>query len=204
MAYVPVPNTLQCELRFVWAGQEVETGMYFLKAGGWDVADMPAVGDILKGAWDNHCRPVTATTCALTEIYMTNLESEFAFTYSYTTGLPLAGTTGTESLPNNCTLAFSFGTAGRGRSFRGRMYPPGIAEGYVSGNTVSSLWTDAWRDFHDIVTSSMLVLGGVHSVVSRISNGAPRIVGLSTPVLSATFKDTVIDSQRRRLPGRGS
>lgn len=41
-------------------------------------------------------------------------------------------------------------------------------------------------------------------VVSRYLNNVPRTVGTSTLVLEASYRDRIVDSQRRRLPGRGA
>jgi hypothetical protein len=39
--------------------------------------------------------------------------------------------------------------------------------------------------------------------VSRYANGAPRTVGIATPVTSVVLVDQRVDSQRRRLVGIG-
>ncbi len=41
-----------------------------------------------------------------------------------------------------------------------------------------------------------------HSIVSYVEDGEPRVTGLVTPV-TAYESDGVMDSQRRRLTGRG-
>jgi hypothetical protein len=40
-------------------------------------------------------------------------------------------------------------------------------------------------------------------VVSYYNNGAWRLTATITPIISFAFADLAIDSQRRRLPGRG-
>jgi hypothetical protein len=44
----------------------------------------------------------------------------------------------------------------------------------------------------------------VHVVVSRYHLGAPRVTGIATPVITYLATDNNVDSQRRRLTGRGT
>jgi len=42
-----------------------------------------------------------------------------------------------------------------------------------------------------------------HCVISRFNAGAPRTTGVATKVTSCVVVDPYVDSQRRRLTGRG-
>jgi len=57
--------------------------------------------------------------------------------------------------------------------------------------------------FTQLITQSN-VAGIPFVVVSKKSGGLPRAIGLSTPVQQSVIVDNILDSQRRRLPGRGS
>jgi hypothetical protein len=45
---------------------------------------------------------------------------------------------------------------------------------------------------------------GTWVVVSRFSGGVERVTGVTTPVVQAAYHDLNLDSQRRRLTGRGT
>lgn len=105
--------------------------------------------------------------------------------------------------PNNVTLAVKKITGLAGRSFRGRWYHVGIRENDTAGNTaVPSLITALETLYNQLNT---LTGSFVHhlAVVSRFANGVPRIVGIATEVIDHVA-DPTLDSQRRRLPGRGA
>lgn len=122
---------------------------------------------------------------------------------SWTTGLPIAGTNGTASMPNNVALALAFKTALRGRSFRGRIFLPGLTEGNVVDNTVQPAFITAWYTFFGILASTLIDLIAWQVVVSRVEGGDPRPAGVVTQVNNWIVTNTVVDSMRRRLPGRG-
>jgi hypothetical protein len=54
---------------------------------------------------------------------------------------------------------------------------------------------------HDAVSGANTVQLGVNSFIDA---GTDRIPALFTRAISVNLSDTIFDSQRRRLPGRGS
>ena len=52
--------------------------------------------------------------------------------------------------------------------------------------------------------STVLPAGWIWVVVSKQASGLPRTAGVFTEVFQALVVDLIVDSQRRRLPGRGS
>lgn len=191
-------------MRYVWDGQRVQNNLYFYSPAFWNVSKATALSEYIVQAWSTYARPSVASTCSLASIYCTDLTTENSFTYEHVTGLPLAGTQGTASMPNNCTIAVSYVTALRGRSFRGRSYLVGLTEGNVTGNTVASAFVDAWVDFLEDLDNGVLIdLTAYQVVVSRIEQGNPRPSGIASQVLTRVARDYVVDTQRGRLPGRG-
>lgn len=111
---------------------------------------------------------------------------------------------------NQDTFCIKLNTALRGRSFRGRTYVLAVATNlYADANSLSSSSvTTLVGHFTTLITDSGIA-GHPLGVLSRYSgvdaNGKPipRAAGLLTDVISATATDNIIDSQNRRLPGRG-
>lgn len=118
---------------------------------------------------------------------------------------PALGGVASEAAPNNVCIAVSFRTGVAGRSFRGRNYISGIPNSTININVLSGTFgvdiTDAYNLL--LVGGGALPANWVWVVTSYFTGGAPRAVGLTTPIMQAILTDTVVDSQRRRLPGRG-
>lgn len=202
MAFIPVPNTVHAELVFNQQGQVVENNLYFYCAVDPTVEMMADLADILADWWHTHVATVTANSTALTTIKVTSLEQAFAPGIETPLNPPDPGLVNSPGLPNNATLVTTFVTGLRGRSFRGRNYFIGLAEGMVVGNVVDALQvTNINAGYENL----LLALAGTDwswVVVSRYSDKQPRDIGVVTDVVT-TKSDGIIDSQRRRLPGRG-
>lgn len=203
MPFVATPNGLSLELRYNWNGQLCENVLNFQVPTDLDPAALETFGSGIASAWATHAAPATVNTCRLTELYFTDLSSVDGFTFTF---IPEGGVPGTQilpSMPNNVSCALSLRTNSRGRSYRGRIYPPGMAEASADANVVGAGWRAAWLAFVSNVMSEALDAGFALAVLSKRANGVERPTGVLTAVTTILFTDDVIDSQRRRLPGRG-
>jgi hypothetical protein len=117
----------------------------------------------------------------------------------------MAGLGGDQSSPANVTACISFRTGLSGRSYRGRNYIAGIQEEDTSGSRfAAALLTglqSAYEALGDVLTG--LANPAQHVVLSRYALGSLRPEAIPTAVLSYLFVDDAVDSQRRRLIGRG-
>lgn len=203
MAFIPVPNTLKVELVMSWDTQVVENVLHYEWIAPWSIARANELAADLVSWWSATMDAYVANTVSLNLIRMTDLESETGFVVNYATGLPLAGANTNPSLPNSNTVVITKRTANRGRSFRGRIYQVGLTENVVTANAVSSVVVGQLIAAWELIRVVALTGGDAEmGVVSLQSNLAPRTTGIITPITNFT-SDGVIDSQRRRLPGRG-
>jgi hypothetical protein len=205
MVFVPALNTAQANLRFTFDSQQAENTLYFQKAGGpITQPELDTLGSDLATWWDVNLRQALSSTLVMREVYLVDLTSQTSASATYTPGTPLQGGDTTQPLPNNVSFAVSFRTAGRGRSARGRNYIAGLTEQNVTGNelvtTMVTYIVDAYKELLDPAT-----LGSIWtwSVVSRFQNKAARASALVQPITAVSTTDAVVDSQRKRLPGRG-
>lgn len=204
MAFVPAPNTLQAELRYLYGSQQCENVVYFTGSGGVTPALATSLGAALVAWWNANFKASSPTTMALREVYLTDLSSASSFTVSYVTGLPSNGTNVGDPLPFNCAHCVSFRTANRGRSGRGRNYVTGLIDTDALANTlIAGRVTTDVNAYAALVGAGTFVAGLQFVVVSRFSGGAPRPTALIQPITSVLSVDTTVDSMRRRLPGRG-
>lgn len=107
------------------------------------------------------------------------------------------GATGGDASPGNATLAVKQMTGRSGKSYRGRNFWPGLAEGQTIGNQVISA----------LITALSIIftrnLTGFVGVVGTYIPCVPSRKLLQLHNIVAFSMDKFIDSQRRRLTGRG-
>jgi hypothetical protein len=207
MAFIPTPGCAQVEIQQDWAGEACQTVLHYTNAGGvYGLTELLNLGDaIVAFLTQSFIRALWPTTWSLTGVRVIDVSDQFGSAVDVVTGLPSAGTRAGAQLPNNCCLVLTKRTLLRGRAFRGRIYFGPLTETDVVANIVNGA----------VVASTLANLSGLlaiedaalvtHTmqVLSRQLNNVPRIEGEMTPVIGLT-SDGVIDSQRRRLPGRGS
>lgn len=205
MPFVPTVNTLRADLHYLWDSQQCSNSLYFQGSASPDIALATELGEALISWWETEYAPNVAETVSLQEVVLTDLTNETSFSIAVTTGLPISGTVASPSLPNNVSLCISFRTAQRGRSSRGRNYVVGMCESQAVASEATEGFIGVMLDaYEQLIGAGTFVAGLQWVVVSTISNGDPRSSGLAQPVTSVIVTDPVIDSQRRRLPGRGN
>lgn len=203
MPFIPAENVVQVELRFIQFAQQVENTLYYYSADSFGAGDLPALTEMVGDWWDAEIRPYQSSSVTLNEIYATDLTSNVSPVYSDTSRNGQAGGNGaTAGLPGNVSIVVSFRTQGRGRSARGRNYFIGLVEGAAVGNTVDPLVASAIEEGYNAM-STYVTFPWQWIVLSRYFEGAPRTEGLIQPVTNAIIVDSNLDSQRRRLNGRG-
>lgn len=201
MPFVPVVNAVEVTVKYMYRQQLCENVYGFLDNDG-----LPTTADVdnllvLMEQWLNdeympflsdnvsglalHARSLTTITSPV---------ADRAFTT--TGGIVVAAD------PNNVSLAVSFRTGIPGRSFRGRSYIIGIPADQINENEVSGTFLANMITAYEALAPIMGTMWS-HAVLSKFTGGAPRVSGVASPVLSYLFSDNIIDSQRRRLPGRG-
>lgn len=205
MAFVPAPGIAEVQVRATYSGQQVMNRIMV------DVLHTPTQGDLntitaAVGAWwVGNVKALVAPTVSLREVYAKTLEVANGPQATFSSGLPDAGTATGGGLPNSTSLAVSLRTGLTGRSARGRWFWYGFTEGQVTDNTVDSGVATSIVACIDNLLSTITGLSSVPVIVSYISGGAPRVGGpVYFPITDALLVDPIVDSQRRRLPGRGS
>jgi len=106
------------------------------------------------------------------------------------------GTAAGFSNPGNVAYAVSWRTGRPGRRFRGRTYLTNMSEGETTGDTITSGLLSTIATFAAEFLLSRLA-GSFKSAVGS------RVGGFSTPLTGYVLEPT-LDSQRRRLAGRGA
>lgn len=206
MAFQPVPNGVQTSLIYQWGGQICENVLGWHANAGFNATELQALDVSVAANWKAHIAPVTSNLVTLLRVEGVNLGEA---TGPVDTTLPIAPAVGGlagASVPNNVTLAIAIRTPLRGRSYRGRIFHVGLAELQLADSThvdssegVTIL--SAWRAFVNAVQTD--IPAALFSVISRRNDGVERPFGVVTPYSDFYLADNALDSQRRRLAGRG-
>lgn len=204
MPFVPVPNTVQVEVIWELDGQRVENVHYYEFSTTPTESDIGSLLAAVRAFIESELMPLLSSTLKLVEVIGTLLTAIDSISLSNVVSPPVAGGNSTQQLPNNVTYTITKKTAQRGRSFRGRNYVPGLTEDAVNLNAINPTFRndllDVWEGLRLVAAED----GWTMVVVSRISGGVERVSGVTTPVTAISTADPTVDSQRRRLPGRGN
>jgi hypothetical protein len=147
-----------------------------------------------------------SSTVSLTRIRTKALDSLNAPFEDYTLPTPRTGGQGGASLPTNATFCIKLGTGLTGRSARGRLYFVGLnANALVNTNQVGFVFAGALvTQINNLMTAITAANANWHLVVTSFREaGAWRSEGKNFRVTSVAVVDYNVDSQRRRLIGRG-
>lgn len=211
MAFVPVPNTIQVEALFLLDGQRIENTLYFERTGGWNVTQISEWLEQVQTIIQEELLPLLSSSIQFIELVARLLDAASSIGFSLPINPPINGGLGVESMPNNVSYTVSFKTGLTGRSFRGRNYISGLGVDSVASNTIAAATRTGLLEYFDVLLAAANANATPWVVVSRYSGidpdtgkPIPRVTGVTTPVTSVTTYDLTVDSQRRRLPGRGS
>lgn len=202
MTFVPAANVLEVQMVGTLAAQPVQNSLHVLGPAVWTQASF----DVLRANVTdlmNALKSGQSTDFSWIRVDAVDLTSQTAPTYSHVIPGGIAGTSASPSLPNNVAYCVSFRTAGRGRSSRGRNYIAGLSETHVTANNLSGTVISTFLAAYSAFSAACEADGFNWVVLSRFQNGQPRQAGLTQFVTAVVATDTVVDSQRRRLPGRG-
>lgn len=163
-------------------------------------ADLLPLAQLFYNWWHTNYRLAVSPDCFLNQIQVRVLNPALPLALDYSTGLPEAGAyvpgSGDTIEPGNVTAAMSLRTGLAGRSQRGRFYVPSWHKDQVtSDDRMNSSWVTTYVSILAQLLATFLTQPYQLAIFHKATN-------LFTLVTSFVV-DAVLDSQRRRLPGRG-
>ncbi|HMC75206.1 MAG TPA: hypothetical protein VKG87_12960 [Terriglobales bacterium] len=205
MPLPPVPNAAKVTIHGIWDSQQTITDLWFI---GPDAnpspAQMTTLGNLVATWLTDWFLGPLCTAYAVQKVRVKDMSQVDGPLIEVFTP-DASGGVSSEPVPNNVDPAITFRSSVGGRSGHGRVYIPGTPNSEVTLNTVSNtfigLMTDAFAQFLPAGATDPTPF--VWSVVSYFTAGAPRVTPFSFPIINVGFTDNIVDSQRRRLPGRG-
>lgn len=205
MTFIPVENTAHVLIQGSCDGQQVNNDLYFRHTSGPIAAtDLSALALAIGTWWAGGVLPLLNESYLFGVVRARDLTTANGFVAESQFALTPGGVSG-EAAPNNCTMSVSFRAAFAGRNFRGRNYIPCLTNSQVTGNVIDSGFiNDIRTQYEELITGGGTTPAGwIWVVVSRFLNGLPRAAGVFNEIFSVIVVDNIVDSQRRRLPGRG-
>lgn len=211
MAEVGTPHVMKVMLQFTPNPTGIIAGNIFYLEDDSDAifADLAGVRTAIENAVHTNLLPVAYTNVDWIGVELTDVRTvpfgggAFPFVAAQTGAL-----TGSGQLPSSVSIAIKKLTGSLGRSHRGRWYwYLGDVDALTSdgdsvdatqlGNIEAAL--GAFQD--DVETALAPALVGI---VSYVENKTPRSSGLFEHIIGWAHADVHVDSQRRRLLGRGT
>ena len=204
MAFIPAPNTARVSLVMNQDGQTIVNVFHFTKVptSPFTFGELQQLAQDFVTTWVNTVAAHQNADVAYTSIVARALDSLSA--PSYEGPITGNGDVSDTPMPTNVTIAIKWITALGGRSYRGRTYHVGLSAGSISNSTLAQATLDAILAAYNEFLTQMGALGWRMVVTSYQQNGIPRVSGISTAITGAVAEDNALDSQRRRLPKRGT
>lgn len=203
MAFVPFENTIKAEMIYTWNAERCENVLYYQFEEAVTEAALLDLADALRSIEDTNLKIHRTSAAQLELIRTTDMTVDNGIGVDIPIVPPIAGTVAGGSAPNNVSWAIKKNSPRRGRSYRGRIYHIGMPLAGFSGSLVGSTFRSETLEDYENLLSVVGTLGVYDMIIaSRIADGVERAVGEKTIVTSLSADD-VLDSQRRRLPGRG-
>jgi len=204
--FIAVPGAAYVKLNMTLSAQQVQCTLGFEQVVFKTDFVSAELDRLCEGVYNWYSTEVMAYLSGdlvLRSVEAVDLSSQFASFGSYAPPVPADGSVATVSLPGNCAVCISFLTASRGRRARGRNFIPGVPKASLDGidtvaNTTLNPILTAYSEMETTINNG-IPEAWRHIVISRADG-----LGARYAVTEYTFRDRVVDSQRRRLPGRGA
>lgn len=204
MAFQSVPNTAIAVCHGVMNGQQIANTFYGEFPSGYVESDLQEFADVVDSVWGGVITPLLNAAYEYTGTEVRGLEDAIDLSATADAEAGVGGASGTV-LSNNAALSVKRRSNQTGRGARGRIYIPGISTGSLeSQNTVSTAFADAIEAGLNGMNDLMDAAGIVPVIVHRTAAGVPLTVAVLFTIVEWVVVDRVIDSMRRRLPGRGA
>lgn len=200
-----VPNAVQAEVRYLLNLQQVENTLSFFNSDGFSPVELDDLAEAVYTWWHDSLAAVQSTDVKFSEVLVRSLDFAQPYEGSFTPPSAATGSIATEAMPGNVTLSVSFRSGATGRSNRGRNYMVGIPRSQVEGAIADAGYgDDVVAAYTALLGEGALPAGWQWVIVSRFLDKVQRDPGVTIAVNSVRLVDLIVDSQRRRLPGRGS
>lgn len=203
MPFQRVPNTVEIVIQGVIGGQSCVNTFYGQMDGGYAIADVEDLASVVDGWVAAEWLPVLPANFSYLRTDVRGLNASIDLSASDATSAGV-GAQPASTQPNNASFAVSRRSAFTGRGARGRVYVPPLTPGaMLDDNHVSAAWAENFRAALEALDTVISGTGFVPVIVHRVAAGVPLAEAVVFTLVEWVVVDLVMDSMRRRLPGRG-
>lgn len=200
MAFQPVPNGIQAELRGTLRDKPVEMVLHIEASGTIGVDECAEVANIIDDWCTEQYFGFMTAEYIYRQTYVKSLVTEIAPEYTSTENAGEPGVAVGTAVPNNVSFVTKKLSGLTGRSSRGRTYWMGFPTSFVTGNFISPVLADGYLSGLGILKEALGTSEYVLSILSRVQDGAPLANGLLYPILTFAYSGLRVDTRRKRLP----
>jgi hypothetical protein len=180
-------------------GATVENTFYFTQAGAWALEELQSLADAVDDVWAELGLPLFSTAYTYMYTKATDLREEIALQALQDAGSGV-GTASGSGEAANVSFAVKRQSGFTGRSARGRVFLPALSTSqFVSVNHVSSDYGNYAVALMEAIDAAALLESWVGVICSRFNAGVQRAHGVTFPIVTWSYTDTRVDSQRGRL-----
>lgn len=199
MAFIPLPSGVKIEIKCRKGGAPNINVVWGIVSVTVDLGKLQEIALAVEDWWDTHMQPLMSGSLSFEGVTVTDWSEEAGLQYDYDLITPLTGTASGTDTPSNVAAVTTFLTPYSGRSFRGRVYNPGLTDAQITTNTLGTVYVasmlTAWVNFG----IAMDDINVAHVVASFVHDNAPRTTAVGTPIITYSMNN-VVDTQRRRIP----
>lgn len=203
--FIPAPNCVRSSFVYNLDNQIVVNTFHFRFNTDPTIIEMGSLNTALHTWYTASFKAALHTSLTLQQIVSVNLSTQTGAQSTLVLSPAEAGSNaGSPLLPSNVAWCASLRTLNRGRNFRGRLYVPSLTETLLSAaNTLSVASQGTIQTALAQLMTPANVANFAYVVISKFLNNLPRTSAINT-LITAIAGDQTLDSQRRRLPGRGA
>lgn len=198
-------NVAQVEIRFLLDNERVENVFHCLAPPPFNQVVADDIHDIVDNWITQTLRPNQSSNVIYQGMKIRDIvPTGPAFEYP---GDNQAGTAAGNPLANEVTFCLKKVTALSGRKYRGRFYHIGLPDSFMlsasSRNRLSPTAVFALVSTYAALMTALAGAGYTLQVIQKDYTVIPPMAVTTVPVISIVATDNIVDSQRRRGPGRG-
>lgn len=204
MAPLPPDNPLVCKVSMIFKRdtRNFVNTFHVDKPAEWDLTEMAVLAQDFVDWWNTSYKQPVVDDVSLIQVQVRKYDPVAPLAYDLNVSPPSPGAGTGEPLPGNVTSTVSWRTGLAGRRFRGRIYVPGYSEPSVDVNDLlSSVAVNLLSSAAAALINSALTSGKL-TIFHPPKDPPTPYDNTTTDVLTAVVEN-IVDSQRRRLPGRG-
>ena len=207
MAFQPCPDAAQILVQMTMDSQLVENIFYVQKSGAWAAGDLQLIADTVDTWASGAYMPAVSPAVFYNRTIVRDLTTSGAPQAVSTVHAGTQGSLSGSQVPNNAAFAIHRNSVVTGKHSKSRVYTLGLThDEMTSASVLSSSAANARKAVLDLLRTELLAMSGLvvtYGYLERIDGGAPLPTANFIVSTGHSYRDLYVDSQRRRLPGRG-